>query len=145
MNDDAELRVERRVDAPRHAVYRHLTDSVRWAQWQGTSAEVEAVPGGRFRLVMTNGAIAEGKFVDLVPDRRVVFTWGWHGSSSVPPGSSTVEIELEPDGDGTLIRLTHRGLPTEERAIHRLGWEMYLPRLAVVAAGGDPGPEPAPG
>jgi len=140
---ETELRVERRIAASPAAVYRHLTDSVRWARWQGASAELEPVPGGRFRLVMINGSIVEGRFVELVPDERVTFTWGWHGSATLPPGSSTVEIELVSDGDGTLVRLTHRGLPAEERAVHEFGWEMYLPRLAIAAAGGDPGPEPA--
>lgn len=145
MTDTVELRVERRIAAPRAAVYRHLTDSVEWARWQGESAEIEPVAGGRFRLVMRGGATVEGRFVELVPDQRVTFTWGWRGSPTVPPGSSTVDIELVADGDGTIVRLTHRGLPAEDVAIHRLGWEMYLPRLAIVAAGGDPGPEPAPG
>jgi uncharacterized protein YndB with AHSA1/START domain len=139
-----EIRIERRIAAPRADVYRHLTDSVRWARWQGQSAEVEPLPGGRFRLEMANGATAEGRFIELVPDQRVTFSWGWRGSPTVPPGSSTVDIELVPDGEGTLVRLTHRGLPAEERTIHLMGWEMYLPRLGVAATGGDPGPEPVP-
>ena len=144
MSDAVELRVERRIAAPRAAVYRHLTSSSDWARWQGESAEIEPVAGGRFRLVMRGGATVEGNFVELVPDERVTFTWGWRGSPTVPPGSSTVDIELVPDGDGTIVRLTHRGLPPEDLEIHRMGWEIYLPRLGVAAAGGDPGPEPAP-
>ena len=139
------INVERRIAAPPADVYAYLTDSVRWARWQGEAAEVEPVPGGRFRMTMANGATAEGRFVQLVPDSRVVFTWGWRGDEVVPPGSSTVEIELAPDGDGTLLRLTHRDLPPEQRPIHRAGWDHYLPRLATVAGGGDPGPDPAPG
>jgi uncharacterized protein YndB with AHSA1/START domain len=139
-----ELRIERRIAAQPSDVYSYLTDSVRWARWQGDSAEIEAIPGGVFRMVMANGTTAEGRYVQLVPDARVVFTWGWQGSPTVPPGSSTVEIELAPDGDGTLLRLTHRGLPHEGRAIHAVGWDHYLPRLAIVAAGGDPGPDTLP-
>jgi uncharacterized protein YndB with AHSA1/START domain len=110
----------------------------------GASAEIEATPGGGLRLAMADGSMAEGRFVELVPDERVVFTWGWQGSSTVPPGSTTVEIELSPDGDGTLVRLTHRGLPPEERALHETGWVHYLSRLAVAAGGGDPGPDSLP-
>jgi uncharacterized protein YndB with AHSA1/START domain len=139
------IRVERRIAAPPADVYAYLTDSVRWARWQGQSAEVEPVPGGRLRLTMANGATAEGRFIQLVPDSRVVFTWGWRGDEVVPPGSSTVEIELAPDGDGTLLRLTHRDLPPEQLPVHRAGWDHYLPRLATAAGGGDPGPDPAPG
>ncbi len=143
MTDDT-LRVERRIRARPGAVYSYLTDSVRWARWQGASAEIEAVPDGRFRMSMADGSTAEGRFVQLEPDRRIVFTWGWQGHPSVPPGSTTVEIELTPDGDGTLVRLVHRGLPPDARPIHRAGWDRYLPRLALAAEGGDPGPDGSP-
>jgi uncharacterized protein YndB with AHSA1/START domain len=140
-----DLRVERRIAAQPAAVYAYLTDSIRWARWQGVSAEIDAVPGGAFRMTIANGQVAEGRFVELEPDRRVVFTWGWNGNPSLPAGSTTVEIELVPDGDGTLVKLTHRGLPPEGRALHEVGWAHYLPRLAAAAEGGDPGPDPGPG
>jgi uncharacterized protein YndB with AHSA1/START domain len=139
-----QVRVERRIAARPSAVYAYLTDSVKWARWQGHTAEIEAVPGGRFRMTLVNGTTAEGRFVELQPDRRVVFTWGWQGHATVPPGSSTVEIELAPDGDGTLVRLTHRGLPADEVALHNAGWSYYLPRLEMAAGGGDPGPDVPP-
>ena len=42
-----------------------------------------------------------------------------------------------------LLRLRHLGLPTaDQRKAHREGWDHYLARLVVVAAGGDPGPDP---
>jgi uncharacterized protein YndB with AHSA1/START domain len=139
-----ELRVERRIAAPPAAVYAYLTDSDRWARWQGQRAVIEPTPGGLFRMTVANDTTAEGEFVSLEPNRRVVFTWGWIGHPTLPPGSSTVELELLPDGDGTLVRLTHRGLPAEERSIHRAGWDHYLPRLEVAATGGDPGPDRLP-
>lgn len=123
----------------------YLTDSVRWARWQGASAEIEAIPEGRFRMSMADGSTAEGRFVELEPNRRIVFTWGWQGHPTVPPGSTTVEIDLIPDGDGTLVRLVHRGLPPEDQPIHRAGWDRYLPRLALAAEGGNPGPDRPPG
>jgi len=139
------IRVERRVRAAPDVVYRYLTESAAWSRWQGASAEIEPVPGGRFLMRMANGAIAEGQFVELVPDTRVVFTWGWRADLAVPPGSSTVEIELLPDGDATLVRLTHRGLPVDSIPIHAVGWDRYVDRLAIVAGGGDPGPDRGPG
>ena len=60
--------------------------------------------------------------------------------SPVPVGSSTLEVELEPQGDGTLLRLTHSGLPdAEETAKHAHGWDHYLARLEIAARGDDPG------
>jgi hypothetical protein len=60
-----------------------------------------------------------------------------------PPGSSTVEITLTADGDSTIVRLVHRDLPTAESAeAHGHGWDEYMPRLAIAAAGGDAGGDP---
>lgn len=133
--------VERSIDASPAAVYAYLTESDKWARWQGVGATIHPQPGGVFALAMPNGTRARGEFVELVPDRRVVFTWGWIDHPVVPPGSTTVEIELTPEGTGTRLRLTHRGLPHDETALHALGWNRYLPRLAAVAEGKDPGPD----
>lgn len=143
--EPAALVVERHVDAPPAAVYAYLTDSERWARWQGAEATIESHPGGVFRMLMGNGMCARGQFVELVPDKRVVFTWGWIDLPDLPPGSTVVEIDLEHDGDGTMIRLTHRDMPADHADVHRVGWEHYLARLAVCAAGGDPGPDPGAG
>jgi uncharacterized protein YndB with AHSA1/START domain len=96
-------------------------------------------------MVMGNGMCARGQFVELVPDKRVVFTWGWVDMPELPPGSTIVEIDLEATGDGTLIRLTHRELPAGQTDVHRMGWVHYLERLARCAVGDDPGPDPGPG
>lgn len=141
-DEPATLVVERHVDAPPAVVYAYLTDSERWARWQGAEATIDAQPGGLFRMLMGNGMCARGQFVELVPDARVVFTWGWIDLPDLPPGSTIVEIDLEQDGGGTLIRLTHRDMPADHADMHRAGWEHYLARLGVCATGGDPGPDP---
>ncbi|MGH8928636.1 MAG: SRPBCC family protein [Acidimicrobiia bacterium] len=136
---------ERRVAAPPATVFAYFTDSVRWATWQGIGASIDARPGGLFSVLMVNGMTAAGQFVELLPDQRVVFTWGWIDHPVLPPGSTTVTVELIPEGDGTLIRLTHEDLPEEERGLHAAGWDHYLSRLVQVAAGLDPGTDRGPG
>jgi uncharacterized protein YndB with AHSA1/START domain len=136
------IHVERRIAAPPASVFRYLTESDLWSRWQGESAELEPTPGGRFQVRMAEGQVVEGVFVAVEPDRRVVVSWGWQQHPRMPPGTSTVEFELVPDGDGTLVRLTHRGLPPEDVPIHRAGWDMFLPRLEIAVGGGDPGPNP---
>ena len=75
-------------------------------------------------------------FVEVIPNRRVVFTWGWEArDAAVGPGGSTVEIDLEPRGHGTRLHLVHRGLPAAELASHTVGWDHFLPRLSAVAEG----------
>ena len=137
--------VERRVDAPPSRVFGYLTESHMWSRWQGVEATIDARPGGIFRMVMGNGMTARGQFVEIEDDRRVVFTWGWIDHPGVPPGFTTVEIELVEEGTGTLIRLSHTGLPGDEMLFHRKGWDRYLPRLAAAAVGDDPGPDPGLG
>jgi uncharacterized protein YndB with AHSA1/START domain len=136
--------VERRIAASPETVFSFFSDATRWLRWQGLDAEIELEPGGVFRMNVRGDGFASGSFVEIVPGRRLVFTWGWETESlGVPPGSTTVEIELEPDGDGTLLRLTHRGLPAGSVELHRHGWEHYAGRLVIAADGGDPGPDPS--
>jgi uncharacterized protein YndB with AHSA1/START domain len=140
-----ELTVEQLVSAPPSTVYRYLTESAKWVMWQGETASIDARPGGRFSMVMANGMTAEGEFVELVPDVRVVFTWGWVNHPDLPPGSTTVEIVLSEVRTGTRVILTQRPLPEGEWDRHQVGWLHYLPRLAKASAGEDPGPDPGPG
>ena len=138
MADD--LVVERRVAVPPEEVFTFFTDADKWLAWQGTEAEIDLVPGGTWRVNVTGDGFASGRVVEVVANQRVVFTWGWEEGPPVPPGSTTVAIELVPDGDGTLIRLTHSALPPDQIEIHRHGWEHYVPRLAAVSESRAPGP-----
>lgn len=138
MGDD--LVVERHVPVPPERVFAYFTDARKWMAWQGTEAEIELVPGGVWRVNVTGDGFASGRVIEVVENERVVFTWGWEQGLPVPPGSTRVAIELVPDEGGTLIRLTHSHLPPDQLEIHRDGWEHYLPRLAAVCEGQEPGP-----
>jgi uncharacterized protein YndB with AHSA1/START domain len=142
--DYTELVVERRVAASPATVFSFFADRDQWLRWQGVEADIDPRPGGLFRINVRGDGFASGRFVEIEPDRRIVFTWGWEmPGNPVAPGSSTVEIDLIPDGGETIIRLIHRGLPAEAFELHREGWEHYIGRLAGRAAGKDPGPDPA--
>jgi uncharacterized protein YndB with AHSA1/START domain len=135
-----DLVVERRVSVPPEKVFTYFTDARKWIAWQGIEAELELEPGGIWRVNVSGDGFASGRVVEVVANERIVFTWGWEEGPPVPPGSTTVTIELVPEEGGTLIRLTHRDLPPEQIDIHRYGWEHYVPRLAAVAEGRDAGP-----
>lgn len=145
--ETASLQRELQIDASPETVWELLVDPAKAVRWMGMLATFDPRPGGEYRVDVIPGHTASGEFVELDPPRRLVFTWGWepgeNGAAPVPPGSSTIEIELEPDGAGTRLRFTHRDLPSAESATsHEVGWDHYLARLVTAAAGSDPGPDP---
>jgi uncharacterized protein YndB with AHSA1/START domain len=130
------------IEARPETIFPFFTDADLWSQWGGV-ATLDPRPGGIFRSAVNSTHIASGEFVEVEPPHRVVFTWGWEGEeSAVPPGSSTVEVTLTPQGEHTSLRLVHRDLPTpEEATAHTAGWDHYLERLQILGTGGDPGPD----
>jgi len=131
------------IDASPETVWEFLVDPEKLMRWKGINADLETQPGGIFRCEVIPGHIARGEYVEIDKPNKLVFTWGWDGSEDVPPGSSTIEIELASDGDGTSLRFVHKDLPNAEAiASHAHGWDHYLPRLETAAGGGDPGDDP---
>ena len=146
------IEVEKRIAARPETVFAYFTDPERFCMWQGVDAELDPRPGGLFRVTVTGRSrvVAKGEYVEVDPPSRIVFTWGWEQIEGLPdgmdgllPGTSTVEVTLEPAGEDTILRLRQTGLRTDpERNIHIQGWEQTLDRLVIVASGGDPGPDP---
>jgi uncharacterized protein YndB with AHSA1/START domain len=131
------------IDASPETVWEFLVDPEKLMRWKGINADLETQPGGIFRCEVIPGHIARGEYVEIDRPNKLVFTWGWDGSEDVPPGSSTIVIELASDGDGTSLRFVHQDLPNAEAiASHAHGWDHYLPRLETAAGGGDPGEDP---
>jgi uncharacterized protein YndB with AHSA1/START domain len=131
------------IAARPETVFAYFTDPTRYVQWMGTHATLEPVPGGTYRIRMRDGVEAVGKFIEVDPPHRVVFTWGWTHDHAVAPGSTRVVVTLVADNGGTRVVLRHHDLPGHEQTEHhRKGWEQYLARLATRATGGEPGPDP---
>ena len=143
-----ELERELEIAAKPETVWELLVDPERALTWWGQAAQFDPRPGGEFRMEVVAGQVASGEFLVVDPPRRLVYTWGWEvgggGPDIVPPGASTIEIELVPTDDGgTRLRFRHRDLPTADAVVsHGRGWDHYLGRLVVRAEGGDPGPDP---
>jgi uncharacterized protein YndB with AHSA1/START domain len=137
---------EVRIDASPETVFGFFTEPEKLTRWLCDEATVDPRPGGVNHQTHPGGGrhdngpyYMRGEFVEVTPPSRVVFTFGFENPElETPPGSTTVEVTLEPDGDGTWLRLVHRGVRASERADTDAGWTGLLDRLAILAAGGDP-------
>src|SRR4051794_4752614 len=128
----AEVVREIMIDAPPDAIWPYLAKAGKHVEWDGTAAEIEPWPGGLYRVLVAGQYQSEGAFVEVVPLEKMVFTFGWaEEGHPIPPGSTTVEITLHPEGTKTRVRLVHRGLPDDAVDAHGGGWGHYLERLAV--------------
>jgi uncharacterized protein YndB with AHSA1/START domain len=143
MPDPLVVQREVQIAAPRATVFAFLTDPDRILSWLGTEAKTELHPGGIYLVKGVAGdptRVARGTFREVVPVHRLAYSFGWDAGKEVPPGSSLIEIDLTEENGGTLLRLTHSGLPNAAQcAAHDAGWAYYMNRLAVAAAGGSPG------
>src|SRR5690349_5602079 len=91
-------------------VYELLTDAALLVEWMALTADLDPVPGGVLTWSHANGDSVVGTFVELVPARRIVFTFGWDRDDvRIPPSSTTVEIDL------STARRGHRAAPPPPR------------------------------
>lgn len=147
MNDDLlddAYRTSVIIAAPPEHVYRFWVEPDLLTAWIGRAAEIDPRPGGLFRFEIAAGEWCSGSYLELDPPRRIVVTWGWEsGRIDVPPGSTTVEVDLLAIDGGTRLELAHRGLAGDALRLHMDGWPRFLGRLERVTRGADAGADPA--
>jgi|KBSMisStaDraftv2_1062788.scaffolds.fasta_scaffold23625_3 uncharacterized protein YndB with AHSA1/START domain len=132
------------ISASPETIWELLVDPKQMTRWMGLEASVDLRTGGIYRVRVLSGHVASGRYVEIDPPRRLVYTFGWeHENAAVLPGSTTVSFELTPRPEGTLLRFTHSNLPTTESvASHTHGWEHYLERLRAAGSGEPLGEDP---
>jgi uncharacterized protein YndB with AHSA1/START domain len=134
------LEIKRFINAPRSRVYAAWTDPAQLKEWWGPErvrtrnfvAEVRV--GGKYRWDLISQAEEEmsvfGEYRELVPEKKIVFTWKWDDDEVWENRDSIVTVELSDLDGGTEVRLTHEQLPSEEsRDRHNEGWNSVLDRL----------------
>ena len=124
-------------------VYRAWTDPQAIKRWWGPGghdpvsvAQLDVRVGGRFRIVFggPDGKAHEvqGVYKQVVPNRKLVFTWTW--PNSTPERESLVTIVFREvrrnEGTGTELDFRHEQLFDETvRDNHRRGWTESLAKL----------------
>jgi uncharacterized protein YndB with AHSA1/START domain len=99
-------------------------------------AETDPRVGGRYRVVMRSQDGQEhdvsGEFREVVPNRKLVFTWSWR---STPERQSLVTVEFVPQGAATTLTLTHEQFADQAaRDRHHHGWTASLGNFAAFVA-----------
>lgn len=131
--------IVRRIKATPAKVWAAITQSELMMQWWGPDAGptlsvvADVRPGGRFsvlfRLLNGDEHNPTGIYREVVPEKRLVFTWDLPGT---PEPESLMTFRLEPFDGGTVLTLTHEHLPDEEaRTSHEGGWNGLLDKLPV--------------
>jgi uncharacterized protein YndB with AHSA1/START domain len=131
--------IVRRIKASPAKVYAAITQPEQMLRWWGPDAgptlrvEADVRPGGRFSIVfrLLNGEEHNptGVYREVLPEKKLVFTWEWPG---MPERESLVTFLLTPFDGGTELTLIHEQLPDEEaQQSHERGWSGLLHKLTI--------------
>jgi uncharacterized protein YndB with AHSA1/START domain len=132
------LILKRRLNASPARVYSAWTDPEKMMRWwkpvdtaRTLVAEADVRIGGRFRVVMEmpDGERHDvgGIYQEIVPNEKLVMSWAWQ---STPERVSLLTLLFKPDGDGTMLTLTHeRFFDEDARDRHNRGWTACLGQL----------------
>jgi uncharacterized protein YndB with AHSA1/START domain len=138
--ENIRLEIKRVINASRDRVYRAWTDPAQLKEWFGPDRVVtrdliaDVRVGGEFRWDLTSPEGEEmtilGEYRELIPGKKIVFSWRWDDDQAWHDRTSIVTIELSDYARGTELRLAHEQLPSEEsRDRHSEGWSTLLDRL----------------
>lgn len=140
MDKDSTLIVKRIIDADPETLWEALTNQQIMQKWffaeEGMSATVENNPeaGGSFKIDMHGQKDTyshEGIYKELIPRRKIVFTW-----NSQFVSDTLVTITLKEVKSGTEVKLVHEFMPNDEmKQSHTEGWTQILANLDGVVVG----------
>ena len=144
------------VRAPRAAVYRALLDETAVTRWRvpdGMTGEVhtfEPRAGGAVRISLTYDDPARagkteaqtdtyrGRFVELVPDERVVEVVEFESEDATMQGEMRITLSLVDVAGGTEVVALHEGVPPGvSHEDNELGWRGGLQKLASLVEEGQ--------
>lgn len=132
-------RIERTVTLPRppRAVWDALTTAEGLSAWFGERATIDLRPGGAATMTFKGGLTVEMRVERVEAPTVFAYTWRLPDLPEDDPRRTYVEFTLEPDGQGTRLRVMETGfaqLPVDTRRktydSHSNGWARELTELA---------------
>jgi uncharacterized protein YndB with AHSA1/START domain len=133
------LTLERFYPVAPEKVWRAWTDPQALKRWFGPGgpqpvalAELDVRVGGRFRVLFGGAEGTEhevrGVYREVVPNRRLVFTWSW--PRTTPERESLVTVEFRKSARGTELVFKHaQHFDETVRDGHRQGWSEAFAKL----------------
>src|SRR3989449_9796912 len=133
----ATLAFERRIPHPVQVVWEALTEPEHLARWYMTKAVIDGRPGGSIDFRTGPGQVhATGRILVWKPPYVLEYEWKVAPRQGMPKGEDTiVRWELRPDGEETLLTLTHRNLTRRSALGAAPSMHVVLERLAAHLAG----------
>jgi uncharacterized protein YndB with AHSA1/START domain len=103
-----------------------------WPQLAGTTYDVDARPGGHYRIESpVLGVVLHGRYIEVDPPRRLAFTWVWEADGVAEP-EEQVEVRLTAAAGGTLVTVVHTSAAGLEGSGVEQGWHDVLDRMVRV-------------
>lgn len=122
------VQIERVLTGDPAAVFEWFVDPVLLTRWWPTEAELDARPGGAFRLYWDGPDVTlRGEYRVVEPGRRLEHTWS-RDHDELPP--RLVAINFDETAGGTSVTVVHEHDDDAEGSDYRDGWEFFLGRLA---------------
>lgn len=121
--DTVSIVFHRRYAKPIEKVWAALTVPERLTDWFAEATVDRLAVGGVFQLYFTGADYRSiAKITVYQPPRTIAWTWSEVDGSK----ASNVRFDLEPDGDGCRMTLTHSDLPASEARGVAPGWHAHL-------------------
>jgi uncharacterized protein YndB with AHSA1/START domain len=147
-SDNNVVTLELFIAAPCERIFQALTNPAQASKWWGRKENyyfnhftMDVRPGGKWSAKGASQKMGEinvhGEFLEVDPPSRLAYSW----NSSWMPVHTRVLWELNPQADGTLVKLTHSGFAgnVDQAKGHSFGWTLVLTWLQAFAEGGETG------
>jgi len=142
---DDELLIMRTFDVPASVLFALWSKPEHVKHWMGPSnftcpeADIDFRVGGAYRILITSPEYGENRFGgvyrEIVPNRRLVFTFAWDNDGPSAGIEMLVTITFDEQGGKTVQTLHQRPFHSvERRDSHVDGWTKALDKLGAYAA-----------